>query len=126
MKTLRTIGLFFAIAVAAFAADPTGTWKWTTRSAGGAIETSLMLEVKNGKLAGAYTNQFGAATISNASLAGDVIAFDVVRNMGGKEYVVHYQGKLAGDTITGTIEAPGHDGGAGVKLDWSATRTPAK
>jgi len=82
--------------------------------------------VKDGKLAGAYANQFGATTISNASLEGDVIAFDVVRAMNGAKYVVHYHGKLAGDTITGTIEAPGHDGGAAVKLDWTAKRTPAK
>lgn len=126
MKTLRLLGLFFALAAAAFAADATGNWKWTTHSPAGAIETTLKLEVKDGRLAGAYANQFGATTISHASLQGDVIAFDVVRTMGGAKYVVHYHGKLAGDTITGTIEAPGHDGGAAVKLDWTAQRTTGK
>lgn len=126
MKKLRMLGLFFAIAASALAADPTGTWKWVTRSPAGGIETTLKLEVKDGQLAGAYANQFGATTISHAALQGDVIAFDVVRELGGSKYVVHYHGKLAGDTITGTIEAPGHDGGAAVKLDWIAQRTPAK
>jgi hypothetical protein len=126
MKTLRFICLFFAVGVAAaaLAADPTGTWKWTTRSPNGEIETTLKLESKDGKLAGAYSNQFGDTAISNASLQDDVIAFDVVRNLGGNKYVVKYHGKLEGDTIKGTIEAPGPDGGEALKFDWNATRAP--
>src|SRR3954467_2012397 len=112
MKTLRMLGLFFAFgsAVAAFAADPTGTWKWTTHSPNGEIDTTLKLESKDGKLTGAYSNQFGDTTISNASLKDDVIAFEVVRDLGGNKYVVKYSGKLDGNTIQGTIEAPGPDG----------------
>ena len=126
MKILRLICLFLAVGTtaAALAADPTGTWKWTTRSPNGEIETALKLELKDGKLAGAYSNQFGDTAISNASLQDDVIAFDVVRDFGGTKYVVKYRGKLAGDTIKGTIEAPGHDGGEALKLDWNAKRTP--
>jgi hypothetical protein len=127
MKALRSICLFFALGLAAvaLAADPTGTWKWTTRSPNGDIETSLKLEVKDGKLTGAYSNQFGDTAISNPSFQDDMIAFDVVRDLGGKKYVVKYRGKLEGDTIKGTIEAPGHDGGNAVKLDWNAKRTDA-
>jgi hypothetical protein len=125
MKPIRLIGLLFAVAVsaAAFAADPAGTWKWSTSSPDGEIPTTLKLEWKNGKIAGAYSNQFGNTAISNASLQDDVIRFDVVRDLGGKKYVVKYHGKIEGDTIRGTIEAPGHDGGQAVKLDWNAKRT---
>jgi hypothetical protein len=128
MKTIRIICSFFAVAAvaAAFAADPadpTGTWKWSTKSPDGEIPTALKLEWKNGKIAGAYSNQYGDTAISNASLQDDVIRFDVVRDLGGKKYVVKYYGKIEGDTIKGTIEAPGHDGGEGVKLDWNAKRT---
>lgn len=128
MKTLRLLGLFLALgaAAAAFAANPTGTWKWTTRSPNGDIATTLKLEAKDGKLAGVYSNQFGDTTISNASLQGDVIAFEVVRDLGGTKYVVKYHGKLEGDTIKGTLEAPGRDGGEALKLDWNAQRTPAE
>jgi hypothetical protein len=128
MKAVRLICLFIAVSAtaAAFAADPTGTWKWTTRSPNGGIETSLKLESQDGKLVGAYSNQFGDTAISNASFQDDVIAFDVVRSFGGNKYVVKYHGKLEGDTIKGTIEAPGHDGGKALKLDWNATRTPAE
>ena len=77
---------------------------------------------RDGKIAGFYSNQFGDTAISNASLQDGVIRFDVVRDFGCQKYVVKYQGKMQGDTISGTIEAPGHDGGEGVKLDWNAKR----
>jgi hypothetical protein len=124
MKALRIICLFLALGTAAeaLAADPTGTWKWTTLSPNGDIETTLKLETRDGKLAGAYSNQFGDTAISNISLQDDVIAFDVVRDFGGNKYVVKYHGKIDGDTIKGTIEAPGHDGGEALKLGWNAKR----
>src|SRR3954464_2807703 len=131
MKTIHIICSWFAIAAvaAAFAADstdapdPTGTWKWSTKSPNGEIPTTLKLELKNGKIAGAYSNQHGDTAISNASLQDDVIRFDVVRDLGGKKYAVKYHGKIEGHTIKGTIEAPGHDGGEALKLDWNAKRT---
>ena len=124
MNALRITCLFFVLgaASAALAADPTGTWRWTTHSPNGDIETTLKLESKDGILTGAYSNQFGDTAISNPSLQGDLITFDVVRDFGGNKYVVKYHGKIEGDSIKGTIEAPGHDGGKGLKLDWNATR----
>ena len=103
--------------------DPTGTWQWSTKSPNGEIPTTLKLEWKNSQIVGTYSNQFGNTTISNASLQDGVIRFDVERDLGGQKYVVKYQGKMEGDTIKGTIEAPGHDGGEGVKLGWNAQRT---
>lgn len=128
MKTLRLLCSFLALAaaVSVLAADPTGTWKWTVSGPNGDMETTLKLESKDGKLAGAYSNQFGDAAISNVSFQEDVIAFDVVREFGGGKFVVKYHGRLEGDTIKGTLEAPGPDGGQPMKLDWNAQRTPTK
>ena len=132
---MRTLGLFFTCLVffgslqdgsgapLTSPTDPTGTWEWSTKSPNGEIPTTLKLERQDGKIAGVYSNQFGDTTISNASLQDDVISFDVVRDLGGQKYVVKYHGKVAGDTISGTIEAPGHDGGQAMKLDWHAKRT---
>lgn len=103
--------------------DPTGTWEWSSKSPNGEIPTTLKLELRDGKIAGVYSNQFGNTAISNASLQDDVIGFDVVRDLSGKKYVVKYHGKIEGDTISGTIEAPGHDGGEALKLNWNAKRT---
>jgi hypothetical protein len=125
MKAIRVLCALFA-AAAAFAgdpADPAGTWQWSTSSPNGEIPTTLRLEWKNGKIAGAYSNQFGDTAISNASVQDDVIRFDVVRDLGGRKYVVKYHGRIEGDTIKGTIEAPGRDGGEALKLDWNAKRT---
>ncbi len=128
MKTLRALFSFLAVSVAAavFAADPIGTWTWATHAPTGDIPTTLTLESKDGKLAGAYANQFGATAISNISLQEDVITFEVVRDFGGAKYVVKYQGKIEGDMMQGTIEAPGHDGGKAVTLDWNAKRAAKK
>jgi hypothetical protein len=125
MKTIRIVAWLFAagaLAAVTLAADPTGTWKWTTASPNGEIKTTLKLEAKDGQLTGAYSNQFGDTAISNASLKDDAIAFEVVRDLGGNKYVVKYRGKLEGDTIKGTIEAPGRGGGEALKLDWNARR----
>ena len=129
MKALRLILVTWLVSLGllhsapATPADPTGTWEWSTKSPNGEIPTTLKLEWKDGTLAGAYSNQFRNATISNASLQDDVIRFDVVRDIGGQKYVVKYQGKMEGNTIMGTIEALGHDGGEAMRLDWNANRT---
>lgn len=125
MKPIRLLVSLLAIAmpVMAFAADPAGTWKWSTTSPTGDIPTTLKLEVKHGKVTGAYSNQFGDTPISNATLRDDTITFEIIRNLGGQKYVVKYHGRIEGDSIHGTIEAPGHDGGEAVKLEWNAKRT---
>lgn len=129
MKTRHLIYSFIAFVLlvsAAFGADLVGTWKWTTTSPNGDIPTTLKFESKDGKLVGAYSNQFGDAMISNLSVKGDMIAFDVVRDLNGDKYVVKYHGKIDGDTIKGKIEAPGFNGSEGVKLDWNAKRAAAE
>ena len=125
MKILRLFVLSLALtaAAAAFAADPAGSWTWTVHSPNGDFETKAKLETKDGKLAGSYTNEFGESAIGNATLEGDVIAFEVVRDFGGSQFVVKYRGKLEGDTIKGSIEMPGFGGGEALKFDWNAKRT---
>ena len=125
MNTLRLLCSFFVLTVAAVAADPTGTWKWAVSGPNGPMETILKLESRDGKLAGSYSNQFGPATISNASFEDNVLAFEVQREFNGAKFVIKYRGKLEGDTIKGTLEFPTPDG-ASNKLDWNATRTPPK
>lgn len=126
MKSLRLIGSFLALTLAAtvFAADPTGTWKWSVSGPNGDIETTLKLESKDGKLTGSYSNQFGPAEISNATFTDEVLAFEVVRDFNGTKFVIKYRGKLEGDAIKGTLQAPGPDGGEGLKLEWNAKRAP--
>lgn len=116
-----------------FAADPSGTWKWTTQGRGGGgggggtpRESTLVLAMKDGKLTGKLTTPGRggdpmSSEISNASLKGDVISFTVEREFNGNKFVTKYNGKLAGDTITGEAESPGRDGQT-MKREWNAKR----
>ncbi|MBI4626460.1 MAG: hypothetical protein HY736_24980, partial [Verrucomicrobia bacterium] len=120
---------------AAFAADPSGTWKWVQQGRGGGggggggtpREATLVLSMKDGKLTGKLTSPGRGGDpvvteISNASCTGDTVAFSVEREFGGNKVVSKYSGKLAGDTITGKIDGPGRDGQS-QQRDWVAKRS---
>ena len=82
MKAICIMCLFFAFGVtAALAADPTGTWKWSTSSPNGEIPTTLKLQSKDGKL------------------EGDNITFWITIDYQGSPLKLVYKGKVAGDEI---------------------------
>ena len=132
MKPLR---YFFAasaavlVSVAAFAADPTGTWKWTQPGRGDrpAIEQTLKLELKDGQLTGTvlgYESQMGKipdTAIGDATFKDDSVAFTVTREFKGNKRVSKYEAKIDGDTLKGSIERPGREGSV-QKSEWIATR----
>ena len=125
MNIRRLIAAAFAASLAvasALAGDPSGTWKWSVTTPNGDLETTLKLTLKDGRIAGTYSNSFGDTSIANASFKDDAIAFDVQREFDGNKFILKYQGKLVGDTIKGTIVAPSFDGGEPRKLDWNARR----
>jgi hypothetical protein len=111
------------LATAAFAAELSGTWKWTSVTATGPVEMTAVLLHKDGALTGTVTGRQGPADIRDASVNGGQVAFSVTRGTAGNKVVIKYSGKLAGDTITGTIERPGPKGEP-TKLPWKATRAP--
>jgi hypothetical protein len=138
MKSLTRISAAFVAAclmsAAVFAADASGTWKWTQQGRGGKSggtgtprEATLTLVQKDGKLTGSVSSpgRDGAATtteIANGTIKGDMIAFTVERTFGDNKYVMKYSGKLAGDTISGEYESPGRDGQT-TKREWVAKRS---
>lgn len=115
--------------VAAFAADPTGTWKWTSqgRQGGQSFESTLKLELKDGVLSGKIMGMQGPqgqipdVAISEASFKDDTVAFSVTREFNGNKFTTKYSGKLEGDAIKGSSERPGRDGTV-TKRDWNPTR----
>ena len=109
-------------AIAAHAADLSGTWKWTSATKSGPAEITAVLVLKDGALTGTVTGRQGPAEISEASVKDGVVAFSVVRGTPAQKVVFKYHGKLDGDTITGTIERPGPNGAASSTTDWKATR----
>jgi len=135
-RMLAATAAIYLMSAAVFAADASGTWKWTEQGrgrggdggAGTPREVTLSLAVKDGKVTGKMNRpgRDGAVTatdISDASIKGDTIAFSVERQFGDNKVVTKYSGKLSGDTITGTSESPGRGGGEATKREWTAKRS---
>ncbi len=108
-----------------FAAEAdAGTWKWSLAGQNGNIETILKLKQDGDKITGSYTNQFGAAEITDGSLKDGAITFKVKREFNGQPFVIKYSGKLSGDKITGKCEFDMN--GETRDLKWEAKRDTAK
>lgn len=118
--------------VAAFAADaatPAGTWKYTQAGRGGnpGTERTLTLDYKDGKLTGTLKGvtmgqfEIPDTAISEASFKDGAVAFAVTVDFGGNPRTTKYTAKLEGDTLTGSTESPGRDGGT-QKRDFVAKR----
>ena len=127
MKSLRLIAEAFAAVclttVIAFAADPSGIWKWSVPGRDGQMrDMTLKLELKDGQLTGTMSGFRGDTPITNASIKDDQITFTIVREFNGNKIETKYDGKLDGNTIKGSSEGPGRDGQV-TKRDWNATRS---
>ncbi len=119
------------ITVAAIAADasPTGTWKWTQPGRGDnpGVQRSLILELKDGKLTGTLkgatmgTFEIPDAAIADGAFKGGMVTFTITTTFNDTTRVTKYEGKLEGDKLTGSSEAPGRDG-AVQKREWAAMR----
>jgi hypothetical protein len=132
IAALAAFCLMSAVAIAA--ADPSGTWKWTTQGRGGSgggggtpRESTLTLAVKDGKVTGKISSPGrggdpSVTEIKNAAIKGDTVSFTVERQFGDNKIVQKYSGKIAGDTITCTVESPGRDGGQPTPREWVAKR----
>lgn len=122
---LAALGAVAALTVAAYAADPSGTWSYTMamRPGGTPRTATLTLALKDGALTGTVSGRNGDTAISDASFKDNMVSFSVVREYNGNSFTIKYSGKLDGDTITGTVERPNPDGGDPVKIDWKATRS---
>lgn len=133
MKPTKTLSLpcvaltllALASAVSAWAADPTGTWKWSFQTQNGqTIESSVKLKLEGDKLSGTFVGRGGTeVAIQTAKLDQDQISFTVVRERNGQTMTSKYSGKIDGDTIKGKIETE-RDGQTRSR-DWDAKRESA-
>jgi hypothetical protein len=127
---LAAIGAVAALTVAAFAADPSGSWTYSmAMREGGTPRTTkfTLTAAKDGTLTGSVAGRNGDSAISNGTFKAGAVSFDVVRDFGGNSITIKYSGKLSddGNTITGKVTLPGRDGGDPTTRDWSATRAKA-
>jgi opacity protein-like surface antigen len=111
-----------ASAFAAAMSSPAGNWKWTSQGRNGPQEATAKFEVKDSTLTGSVTTPRGDTPISQGTFKDGNIAFVTELAFGENKFVIKYTGKLEGDTIKGTIERPGFNGGDATKVDWTASR----
>jgi hypothetical protein len=114
-------------AALARAEDPSGNWKWTMAGRGGGggggqtREVTAKLKLEGDKLTGTVAGRNGDTAIEEGTFKDDTVSFQVTRERNGQKTVTKYSGKLSGDTITGTVEFTGGQGG-GMPRDWKAER----
>jgi hypothetical protein len=131
----KWIGSFLTACVlttAAFAAEasPAGVWKWTVqgRQGGQGFEQTVKLDYKDGKLTGIMpgrdAGQFSVpdTPIADSSFKDGQIKFSVTRELNGQKFTTKYEGKLEGDTITGTFERSAMSAKGPSKSEWHARR----
>lgn len=107
---------------ASAATDPSGTWKWIAEGPNGrSTESTLTLDWTNNRLTGSIDNRLGKVEIRDAKLVGNQVSFTVERKIRFRKFTVKYQGKLEGDTITGTAETVGREKKP-ISIFWIAKR----
>jgi hypothetical protein len=115
------------------AADPTGTWTWSTPGRNGGPERVSTLTLKadattlTGKLSVPGRDGSPVETpIADGKIDGDNISFDLVRSYNGNSSTNKYSGAVTADKITGKVESVNRDGQPQSR-NWEAKRvTDAK
>ena len=102
--------LVAAFAVAASAADITGTWKASMETPNGAMETTYVFKVDGAKLTGTVSSPMGGDTaISEGKVEGDNVTFTVAMSFNGNDFKMGYTGKVTGNEMKLTMSIPSMD-----------------
>ncbi len=102
--------LFLALAVPSFGAGVDGKWTADVPGRGGQPQTTTFtFKAEGEKLTGTVAGMRGDNPISDGSVKGDDVAFNVVVSFNGNDIKMKYKGKLAGDEIKFTRTREGGD-----------------
>jgi len=116
-------GAALAAENAAKASPLDGTWRWNfTNADGGVIQPTLRVKTEeDGKLTGISRFRSGTSLpVTNFTLNGDKVSFEVARSRNGETTVTRYNGTFKGDKINGKMVAS--TAGEEVSYDWHAFR----
>src|SRR3954447_4986894 len=92
-------------AIAAFAADYSGTYKGDVASSSGKVENTLVLEMSGSDLTGTLTNQFGTLPLTDGHVDGQDLFFVVVVKEEADPFRMVYRGHIFVDEIQFKIQA---------------------
>jgi hypothetical protein len=120
------------LTASAQAADPAGTWTWSTpgRNGGPDRVSTLILKADAATLSGKVSapGRDGSPVenpITDGKVDGDNISFSVVRTYNGNSNTNKYSGAVTADKISGKVESVNRSGEPQSR-DWVAKRTAAQ
>jgi hypothetical protein len=122
-KTLiLSVCFIFALLTVAYAAGIDG--KWTAQvpgRQGNTQEVTFNFKASGEKLEGTMSGRQGDTPISDGTIKGNDVSFNIVREMQGNKITIKYVGKLSGDEIKFTRTMEGGPGG-GQAVEFTAKR----
>jgi hypothetical protein len=124
-KLLFVVAILCALTLAVYAADVSGKWTWEQagRQGGNPTTSTLVLKVDGNTLTGSLdAGRGGPSDISNGTVNGNTITFDVKREFNGNTMSTSYKGTLDGDTLTIEYTRPGRGGGEPTPVKVTAKR----
>mgnify|MGYP001340036630 CR=1 FL=1 len=108
MRRFVYVFVLLLFAAPASAAHVEGTWSGSLDTPQGGVEIAFTFVEDGAVLTGTSTGPDGAATaLTNGTIDGNNIAFDVDIDMGGQAMTLAYSGEVTGDEIAMTIEIMG-------------------
>jgi hypothetical protein len=115
----RLVFVLAAFALAALAADVTGTWKGTADTPMGPVERTFVFKVDGNKLTGETTSSMsGKSTIADGKVDGDKIEFNLAISVQGVDIKLHYTGMVQDRQIKFHVQS--EDGS--VSLDYTVDK----
>ena len=116
------------LTASAQAADPTGTWTWSTpgRNGGPDRVSTLTLKADAATLTGkvSATGRDGSPVetpITDGKVDGDNVSFHLIRSYNGNSNTNRYSGVVTTDKITGKVDSVSRDG-TPQSRNWEAKR----
>ena len=100
-RLISLCGLFVLASLVAFAADVTGKWTSEAPAGGKGGPQTLTLKQDGSKLTGTVdAGRGGPVELSNGSVEGDKVSFEVTRDFGDKgKFTSKYSGTVSGTTM---------------------------
>jgi len=101
-------------------ANVAGTWRWSIPTSTGDRQYTLRLDQKFQEVSGHVIVKGQGANINDARLIGDQLSFMLRSEMDKQKVLIHFSGRVSGDTIKGSMAVQG--GPFAGQHDWTTRR----
>jgi SAM-dependent methyltransferase len=88
-------------------ANVAGTWRWSILTSAGERQYTLRLDQKFQEISGQVSGKGQGVNINDARLVGDQLSFMLRSEMDKQSVVMHFSGRVSGNTIKGSMAVLG-------------------